>query len=1437
MSTPHLEFKSAVTGVKVLDEGEGIVQAIVSVTEIVDAVNDRILPGAYAKTLAKRTPKGLRGHDWHRMVAKTLHAEELRPGDRRIGDISEKIADLGGGGLLVRGQYNLNTQLGKDAYEDAKFFGEEMEWSVGYKVPKGMSSIVHKTGTREIKEMDLYEWSDVAFGAAPLTAGTTSVKSAITAMVEEGVLTSDEIMEWAELAGIKNLEAVEEAFEQAIEEKNDEGRTLLCDLDDLETKLKRVATAAGVRRYRQPIRTPIRSRRPLTTRIASGVGSGRAPARALGPNVKGVHYFKSGSKTTIHEYHELDPAPIREEIRRAGGLKKWLTEDLNYAASILVMGLLGGVRPNTDMKAANSGLTDEDFAEAMGIVLTELGHVLAESPDLSDDDLEMVFNRCAAALVDGPGGGGRGGAKSVMDVLDEAMALSADVEGKVRKVRTPEGARKYGAPIGTPITADMIPAKPKRGKKKPSPADVPQGRIGTGKRAGRIRADAAKERDRWKKPPLETVRTAQGAAKTKTPIGDDAPGRESREVHPKGFGADLTPDERTAVNQLNPDYPGLTAGDDAEVLETDNIEEALEALHNDKRVKLSQPRQVSTLLDRMVEIVNDAKAKDKTARKRWEESGRDPELYDKAVKAKRDPDARRAWLDAGHDEGDIDLAEEIPDYNLCNITVEGSNLFCTDHKGYTRLTMPQLAGKPRKGSRAEALLNDQNERARQDWIKQGKDGKAFVPEVEVNLADLYRTQMASIGVGTTQRREKASTLKATQQELVGANVASMMQSMQNTNPDGSAKDPAKRTMPPGRIFVSRDNYVLDGHHRWAAVIGMDLVDNHEGDLDMDVEVVDMDILELLAQTIKWTVEMGVEPKGGGKGSGAASVAAQEAKKTMQPNVETKDGDIGGIGDLGPEAELAAQLSDADPDHLGALSDDQWGQLLDILHGEDLAAVKSINDRVLTGDVDNLALGDLRSRHVLLWHDRLDAKVGLSDTELELLIDGLESKAASHRSSTHPGLDRSPKENWVDKAGGLPSYIERIAKHLHSDRGMTISHAIAAAINRVKKWAAGTGDVKPDTRAKAAKAVAQWEKMKAKTKTKSILIDGEAMETKVKKHRFMGKGGTCGICKLSMDKGAHIGADEPDKESPGAAEERDDDEDEGGKKKKKWTPPWEKALDDLTDVDVASMLATIGEYQAKRSVPNPGAAPPGDMGDAAGPDPNEGGHMAEGMTAPGTEPEGTGDKDQGTDTSQGESAAQEGTGDDSEEDGEGEDEGKEYLIHYDTLTVLADLQEKAGRVLSTNNAEAIRGALTQLVQVLNRAGIAWGEAEGEPATATKGAVGWEEEEKGARRGNSGYPWGERSNTLVETDDDDEDEDEEDEGGGQKASVRAAAPPDSGVSDEEADEEEGTGTAEDADENDTQDDEDDEDDEEEGKALVFLPLSDLMEAASLRLSSSL
>lgn len=80
------------------------------------------------------------------------------------------------------------------------------------------------------------------------------------------------------------------------------------------------------------------------------------------------------------------------------------------------------------------------------------------------------------------------------------------------------------------------------------------------------------------------------------------------------------------------------------------------------------------------------------------------------------------------------------------------------------------------------------------------------------------------------------------------------------------------------------------------------------------------------------------------------------------------------------------------------------------------------------------------------------------------------------------LAKTPeKDNWIDEQGGLPEFICRIARSIHKKRGKSISNAIQIAVGVVKRWAAGGKDVDADTRAKAAAAVVQWEKMKAKAK--------------------------------------------------------------------------------------------------------------------------------------------------------------------------------------------------------------------------------------------------------------------------------------------------------------------------------------------------------------------
>lgn len=92
----------------------------------------------------------------------------------------------------------------------------------------------------------------------------------------------------------------------------------------------------------------------------------------------------------------------------------------------------------------------------------------------------------------------------------------------------------------------------------------------------------------------------------------------------------------------------------------------------------------------------------------------------------------------------------------------------------------------------------------------------------------------------------------------------------------------------------------------------------------------------------------------------------------------------------------------------------------------------------------------------------------------------------------PSLERSPgkNDNWVERAGGLPSYIDRIARHLHSEKGYEIGRSIAIAVNACKRMCAsgdlnfkGSQNVNAKSRAEACNAIREWEAKKMKAKVK------------------------------------------------------------------------------------------------------------------------------------------------------------------------------------------------------------------------------------------------------------------------------------------------------------------------------------------------------------------
>lgn len=222
---------------EVKDEGDGIVTAYVSITGVEDNVKDVIEPGAYTKTLKKRMPKGVWGHQWTTPTSKTLDVKELMPGDP---DLPAELSDGSpwpkeAGALRIKMQFNLGTTRGREAYSDVTFFGPQQEWSIGYTVPDG-KSYKDAQGRRHIKELDLFEYSAVLFGAMShaRTHNATSVKDAQLAFK---MMTGIPLME------IKSLEDAVEQFRkdhviaEPIEASEGEATDFVGDEGDIEDAL------------------------------------------------------------------------------------------------------------------------------------------------------------------------------------------------------------------------------------------------------------------------------------------------------------------------------------------------------------------------------------------------------------------------------------------------------------------------------------------------------------------------------------------------------------------------------------------------------------------------------------------------------------------------------------------------------------------------------------------------------------------------------------------------------------------------------------------------------------------------------------------------------------------------------------------------------------------------------------------------------------------------------------------------------------------------------------------------------------------------------------------------------------------------------------------------------------------------------------------------
>jgi len=175
--------------------------------------------------------------------------------------------------------------------------------------------------------------------------------------------------------------------------------------------------------------------------------------------------------------------------------------------------------------------------------------------------------------------------------------------------------------------------------------------------------------------------------------------------------------------------------------------------------------------------------------------------------------------------------ENAPNFNLCQVSVPGTNLYCDGNKGIPREDMPQFKGTPEPGSPADKLPKDKNG--------------------EVDTEEFFKKMLEKQGIKVSEPASiKPDRLKATQSELVGPKVAGMEKALEE-NPQHPAI-----TAP---IYVSNDGYVLDGHHRWAAIVAYNAA-HPDKPIPMQVRVIDEPIEPLVKRSNAFAEEMGIRAK-------------------------------------------------------------------------------------------------------------------------------------------------------------------------------------------------------------------------------------------------------------------------------------------------------------------------------------------------------------------------------------------------------------------------------------------------------------------------------------------------------------------------------------------------------------------------------------------------
>ena len=207
-----MDFAASAFDIKSLNDS-GSIEGLLAGFGNVDSHGDRILYGAFSKTLAARG---------ERPLPMLLHHDMARP----IG--AWKSWQEREDGLYVKGTITLGTKDGQEAHALARD-GALTGLSIGYKSTRGRRD--DKTGGNELHEIDLYEGSLVSIPGNPAT-----FVSAIKAI--GSVRDIEDILHEAGMSGRKAKAAASAAW-KAINTSNDD--------DEAEAQARAILNASAAR--------------------------------------------------------------------------------------------------------------------------------------------------------------------------------------------------------------------------------------------------------------------------------------------------------------------------------------------------------------------------------------------------------------------------------------------------------------------------------------------------------------------------------------------------------------------------------------------------------------------------------------------------------------------------------------------------------------------------------------------------------------------------------------------------------------------------------------------------------------------------------------------------------------------------------------------------------------------------------------------------------------------------------------------------------------------------------------------------------------------------------------------------------------------------------------------------------------------------------------